>query len=119
MIDSNLYFQDNIPGRNIAAIISSLHALVDDSSQEGIIAIQTNEVEEETLYLSDLAIHSSLIKGVVGWVDLLSDELPEKLDLLRKHPSIKGFRNVVHDKQDKDFMLHPGFIRGINKLQDT
>ena len=84
---------------------------------DGTIAVQAEQSEDETAFLTRLADKNPIIKGVVGWTDLFSDYLPEKLDEYRKYPVIKGFRHVVHDEPDDDFMLQPGFIRGIKVLK--
>ena len=64
----------------------------------------------------ELAKKDSRIKGVVGWVDLRSDELESQLEELAPHDRFVGVRHVVHDEPEDQFMLRPDFLRGLGKL---
>ena len=56
-----------------------------------------------------------IVKGVVGWVDLQSDQLPERLDYLAQHKVIKGYRHVAQAEPD-DFLARPAVVQGIRQL---
>ena len=84
---------------------------------DGSIAVQARQTLEESRWLLNLADHFPLIKGVVGWVDLQSDQVEEPLAELAKHPRFVGVRHVVQDEPDDDFMLRPNFLRGLGKLK--
>lgn len=86
---------------------------------DGTIAVQARQTLEETRWLLNLADRYSFIKGVVGWVDLRSDDLRRQLDELAQHPKLVGVRHVIHDEPDDAFMLRDDFIRGIGLLADT
>lgn len=73
---------------------------------------------EETLWLLTLAEENPFIKGVVGWVDLRSDDLTYQLEQVGNHPKLVGIRHVIHDEADDDFMLRSAFLQGIETLQD-
>jgi len=60
---------------------------------------------EETEWLLKLAEEHSIIKGVVGWVDLRAPQLSEQLEKYSPHPKLVGVRHVVHDEPDDHFML--------------
>ena len=45
----------------------------------GCVAVQADQTETETDFLLQLAGSNSFIKGVVGWVDLRSDQLEQRL----------------------------------------
>jgi L-fuconolactonase len=64
-----------------------------------------------------LADRASLIKGVVGWVDLRSEAVEAQLAKFASHPKFVGVRHVVQDEPDDNFMLRPDFLRGIGKLK--
>jgi L-fuconolactonase len=85
---------------------------------DGCVAVQALQNLEETRWLLELAERHPFIKGVVGWVDLRSEQLPAQLESFRKHPKLVGVRHVVHDEPDDDFMLRPEFRRGISQLRD-
>jgi L-fuconolactonase len=65
----------------------------------------------------ELADQSSIIKGVVGWVDLRSDRLEEQLKPLVANKKFVGVRHVVQDEPDDAFMLGGNFQRGIGRLK--
>ncbi len=46
-----------------------LQSLLIQNDVNGVIAIQADQSENETEFLLSLANESSVIKGVVGWVD--------------------------------------------------
>jgi L-fuconolactonase len=85
---------------------------------DGCIAVQARQNLEETRWLLELADEYPFIKGVVGWVDLCSEELPGQLEKFAKHPRLVGVRHVVQDEPDDNFMLRPDFRRGIAQLHD-
>ena len=66
----------------------------------------------ETSWLLEQAEENSFIKGVVGWLDLRSDEFQSQLDQFTLHPKLVGLRHVIHDEPDDDFMLRPAFLKG-------
>jgi L-fuconolactonase len=85
---------------------------------DGSVAVQARQNLEETRWLLELAQQYPFIKGVVGWVDLRSEQLPGQLERFARHPKLVGVRHVVHDEPDDDFMLRPEFRRGISQLRD-
>jgi L-fuconolactonase len=86
------------------------------SGFEGSIAVQARQVFEETTFLLDLAEHHPLIKGVVGWFDLCSAELPAQLERFSTHPKLVAARHVLHDEPDDQYMLRPEFRHGMALL---
>lgn len=83
---------------------------------DGCIAVQANQAEVENEFLLGLSENFDFIKGIVGWVDLRAENIEERLEYYQQFPKIKGFRHVVHDEPELDFMLGKNFMRGISKL---
>lgn len=86
----------------------------------GVIAVQARQLDEENTFLLELAdAYPSLIRGVVGWVDLRAprEVLNATLATLSSHPRFVGVRHVIHDEPEDDFMLQPDFLRGISALE--
>jgi len=83
---------------------------------DGSIAVQARQSLEETRWLLALADQHPNIKGVVGWVDLSSTELPAQLEEFAAHPKLLGVRHVVQDEPDDRFMLGAEFQRGLAQL---
>jgi L-fuconolactonase len=96
---------------------SDLQPLLSKHQIDGCVAVQADQTEEETTFLLDLANTHSFIKGVVGWIDIRSDGLPEKLALLTEK-KLKGFRHVLQ-AEPTGFMTDLKFIRGVNQLADS
>jgi L-fuconolactonase len=85
---------------------------------DGCVAVQARQSLEETRWLLELAGKHEFIRGVVGWVDLRSNDLTSQLDRFAKNPKLTGVRHVVHDEPDDEFMLRPEFRRGISRLRE-
>ena len=94
-----------------------LQPLLASLSFDGCVAVQARQSLEETRWLLELAGQSPFIKGVVGWVDLCSPELPSQLEQFSSHPRFVGVRHVLQDEPDDEFMLRAEFRRGIAQLQ--
>ena len=82
---------------------------------DGCIAVQAGQSEYETHFLVELAKTHSEIKGVVGWTDLQSKNVEERLQFFFQYNSIKGWRHVVQSEPD-DFLLREDFQNGIRAL---
>ena len=95
-----------------------LAPLLAASGFDGCIAVQARQSLEETRWLLELAERNDFIKGVVGWVDLCSAELPEQLERFAKHPKLVGARHLVQDEPEDEFMLRAEFRKGIARLAE-
>ena len=93
-----------------------LAPLLKAAGLDGCIAVQARQSLKESRWLLELAEHHSIIKGVVGWVDLRAPDMETDLAALAAHPKFRGVRHVVQDEPDNQFMLGPDFLRGIGKL---
>ena len=82
----------------------------------GSVAVQADQSEAENEFLLNLASKNDFIKGVVGWVDLKSPGVEEKLAEYSKDPLIKGFRHVLQDEPDPAFILDKQFQHGLSHL---
>ncbi len=82
------------------------------------IAVQARQSIEETNWLLRIANKNDFIKGVVGWVDLLSPNIDETLSGYTNQKKLVGVRHVVHDEADDNFMLQPAFQNGIAALKE-
>ncbi|MGB2435223.1 MAG: amidohydrolase family protein, partial [Flavobacteriaceae bacterium] len=94
-----------------------LKPLLEKSQMEGCVAVQADQSEAETQFLLKLAEQNPFVKGVVGWVDLCTDDLSERLEFFSKNPLFKGVRHILQAEK-KGFMLQDSFLRGIRQLKD-
>ncbi|MFM7196015.1 MAG: amidohydrolase family protein [Bacteroidota bacterium] len=93
-----------------------LKPILDRHHIHGSVAVQADQSEAETRFLLDLAENNSFIKGVVGWIDLRSPDLEERLGGYAGRTLLKGFRHIVQGETDPAFMNHPDFLRGVKLL---
>jgi L-fuconolactonase len=93
-----------------------LAPILTENNFDGCIAIQADQSEEETNFLLDLSAQYSFIKGVVGWIDLRSELVEERLLHFSKHAKLKGIRHIVQVEKD-GFMMQKEFLRGIKTLK--
>ncbi len=93
-----------------------LAPILEKNEFAGCIAVEANQTEAQTHFLLDLAKQNDFIKGVVGWVDLLNENISERLEFFSNEKKLKGFRHVVQGEAD-DFMLRTDFRRGIEALK--
>ncbi len=96
---------------------ADLEPILGRNNFEGSIAIQADQSEQETHSLLFHADQHDFIKGVVGWVDLMSPDLRERLDYFSQFEKLKGFRHVLQS-EPSGFMFRPEFQRGIKLLQE-
>jgi len=94
---------------------ADLRPELDRAGIAGCIAVQARQSEDETHWLLELAEANPWIVGVVGWIDLRADTIAERLEALR-HPRLIGFRHIVQDEPDPDFLLGDAFVRGIRAV---
>lgn len=80
------------------------------------IAVQADQSEKETLFLLDLAERDERIAGVVGWVDLRSPQVEERLRFFSRFAKLCGFRHIAQAEADDRFLVRADFLRGISLL---
>ncbi|QDU98746.1 amidohydrolase family protein [Lignipirellula cremea] len=84
---------------------------------ERSIFVQTQHNTAENRWALGLAEQFNYIAGVVGWVDLASEQCEEQLLEFKDHPKFVGVRHVVQDEPDDDFIVRPEVIRGLKVLE--
>lgn len=102
--------RDYLPG--------DLKPLLEAAGFDSCVAVQARQSVEETRWLLELADRHPLIRGVVGWVDLLQAGVAELLRVFADHPRFVGVRHVVPNEPDREFVLGPEFQRGLRALHD-
>jgi L-fuconolactonase len=81
------------------------------------IAVQADQSESETMFLLDLAEKNKWIAGVVGWVDLSSPRVGERLEYFSHSPKLRGFRHIAQSETDDRFLARDNFINGVAQLR--
>ena len=83
---------------------------------DGCVAVQADQSERETQFLLDLAAKHPWIMGVVGWLDLTSPDLSQRLAYYSQFKALMGLRHIVQAEPDDNFMLREDFQLGISQL---
>ena len=96
-------------------LLPELEAATSAAGVTGTVAVQARQVIEESHDLLKIADQSKLIKGVVGWVPLITDSVSRDLDELAPHPRFVGVRHVLQEEPD-EYFLNDEFHRGLSKL---
>lgn len=81
------------------------------------VVVQVDQTESETLFLLDLAERFPRIAGVVGWIDLRSPLVEERLRHFSQFKKLRGFRHIAQAEPDDRFLVQPAFLDGIAQLQ--
>jgi L-fuconolactonase len=82
----------------------------------GVVAVQVDQSELETLFLIELSKTHDMIRGVVGWIDLKADNIEDRLNYFSQYPVLKGYRHIVQ-AEPADFLSNNNFQRGVRALQ--
>lgn len=85
---------------------------------DGVISVQARQTIEETRWLLELAAQNDFIKGVVGWVELISQNVHADLRRFSANKKFKAVRHVVQGEPDDNFILRADFNRGVSALRE-
>ena len=92
-----------------------LEPILVEHNIDGCVAVQADQSESETEFLLQLAEDHSFVKGVVGWVDLVADDLLDRLSHYAKSPFFKGVRHIAQGEAD-DYFHRADVQNGIGQL---
>jgi L-fuconolactonase len=91
-----------------------------DCAANGIdasIAVQADQSENETNFLLELVKKNERVTGVVGWVDLVSPRVAERLEHLSHFEKLRGFRHIAQAEKDDRFLARDDFVKGVAQLR--
>jgi L-fuconolactonase len=96
---------------------NDLLPLLQGNNIDGTVLVQTCHTDEDNRFMLELADQHAFIKGVVGWVNLQSIRVEDKLKYYHgRFPKMKGFRHVLQADPDDQLMLRDSFKNGISLL---
>lgn len=87
-----------------------LSPILDAYNINRCITVQAAPTIAETEFLLQLCEEHDFIAGVVGWIDLDSDDFESQYSRLRIHPGFIGLRPMIQDLDD-DYLLRPRVLR--------
>lgn len=83
------------------------------------VLVQTVTAPEETPELLALAHAHPLVRGVVGWIDLMDPAVADRLAALRELPGgerLVAVRHQVQEEPDPEWLLRPAVLRGLRAV---
>ncbi len=83
---------------------------------EKTIVVQAAETEAETDFLLDIAAETPFVAGVVGWLDMDSDDFPARLAHYAKKPKFVGVRPMLQDLGDDAWIVRPRVLRNLRHV---
>lgn len=95
---------------------ADLAPLLEANMVDGCVAVQADQSEGETQFLLDLAREHSFVRGVVGWVDLRSPQVADRLAHFAGDRRFRGVRHLVQGEPNDEFLLQDDVVRGIRAL---
>jgi L-fuconolactonase len=101
-------YQDYLPDQ--------LEPILHENGVNKTVLVQASNSVEECRWLLSLADEHPFIAGVVGWVDLASDDVDSQLDELTSHTKFKGVRHLVESEPADDWLIQSEVLRGLNRL---
>jgi L-fuconolactonase len=93
-----------------------------EATSNGVTAsvlVQTVADIRETEELLDMAASLPLVAGVVGWVDVASPDVGDRLDQLLARPSgswLVGVRSPVEYEPDPEWLRRPAVLAGLREV---
>jgi L-fuconolactonase len=87
----------------------------------GTVLVQTISSEDETRGFLELAARTDFVWGVIGWVDLTSGQVGDRLDALiggAGGDRLVGIRHQVHDEADPDWLSQADVRKGLAAMQE-
>ncbi|MGD0139591.1 MAG: amidohydrolase family protein [Tepidisphaeraceae bacterium] len=99
-------------------LADDLKQAIESAGVDGVISVHARQSLEETHGLLSIANESPFVRGVVGWVPLVSDRVKHDLEAVAADPKLRGVRHVLHDETDEQYMAREDFNRGVSLLKD-
>ncbi|MEP6466747.1 MAG: amidohydrolase family protein [Parafilimonas sp.] len=93
-----------------------LHSILEKDNITGCVSVHVNQTEEENIFFLNYAEKFHFIKGIIGWVDMMADDIEDKLSHWQQYKKLKGFRHILQGEKDRSLMLKHFFKKGISLL---
>ena len=102
---------------NRSFVVEDLEAAIEPLDVIGTVVVQSIDDADETTHLLERAAAANgLIAGVVGWADLTSSDLDERIAQWLERPDgdrLVGFRHLVQSEPDDEWLLRADVRRGL------
>jgi L-fuconolactonase len=99
-------------------LAADLRKAIEEAGVDGTVCVQARQSLEETHSILRIANENKFIRGVVGWVPLISERVKHDLEAVGADPKLRGVRHVIHDEADEQFIAREDFNRGVSLLKE-
>jgi L-fuconolactonase len=82
----------------------------------GGVLVQAAPTEAETHFLLEIANSCADVLGVVGWVDFLAPDAPQRIARLARETKLKALRPMLQDIPDPDWILQPALAAALEAM---
>ncbi|MCS7005144.1 MAG: amidohydrolase family protein [Cytophagales bacterium] len=125
MIDTHLHLWDlnrnrygwlegNTTVLNKTYLWEDIEPEISSNEVKGVVLVQADNHFGDTDFMLENARKHSLIRGVVGWLPLLSvRETEEKLAFYSQNSYFKGIRHLIHDEKNSRWLLQPSVMESL------
>ncbi|KQZ12641.1 amidohydrolase [Mesorhizobium sp. Root554] len=83
------------------------------------IVVQAAPTRAETDFLLQLAAETDFIAGVVGWLDMESEDFAAQLASYSRKPKFVGLRPMLQDLDDDAWILRPAVLRSLEQIAES
>lgn len=94
---------------------ADLRECLDAAGVDRAVLIQMAQTDSHNDELLSIATSEACIGAVIGWVDLASDTLAQRLETLATNPLFRGIRDPLEGKPI-DWLAQPPIRRGLREL---
>jgi L-fuconolactonase len=105
---------------NRSFVVEDLEAAITSVDVVGTVVVQSvNDADETTHLLERAAASGGLVAGVVGWADLTSSDLDDRVAEWLDRPDgdlLVGFRHLVQSEPDPEWLMRGDVRRGLGVL---
>lgn len=109
--DLTVLYRDYMP--------DDLEPLLRQAGVTKTILVQAADTEAETEFLLEIAKSCDFVVGVCGWLDMDSDDFPQRLAHFMKDPYFKSFRPMLQDLDEPDWILKPRVMKNLAHVAET
>jgi L-fucono-1,5-lactonase len=96
---------------------ADLAPLLTRTGVDATVLVQAAPTVAETRFLLALAAETPFVAGVVGWAPLDAPEAPDVVAELARDRRLRGFRPMLHDIPDVDWMLGSAVAAGLRAIE--
>ena len=95
-----------------------LKPLINQKNISKTIIVQAADTVSESEFILDIASKTEFVTGVVGWVDFENKNVKNDIDKLSDNSYLKGFRPMIHDIEDINWMLKKELEDGLEYIKN-